>query len=380
MKRNRHDISSESEYEPEESEDLGSETDSDSAMLDELIRRTTRSMTRNRSKPKPRPKKRVRKAPKGPLQPRPFEVKNWGDLIRLVNTVKGEERKYDKCYLLPDIHETLLKIDALIGMVDAKNQLAKTIILWLQPDLWAKRVTEMQHICITGPSGAGKTTLAKLLTQLYCDMGILQDNHIVKGDRTNMISQYVGNTARKTKKLIKKAIGGCLLIDEAYQLSDGVDSGNQGYAKACMDTLTQQLSERGNEFLCIVLGYDTEMKRDFFGANSGLERRFPLRFKVQLYKGAELRQIFITKLTEQKLALDPAAGPDDWWIQHESAFVHGGGSITTFVLMLWDVYALRQFNTTENDLVIQADLDHTLKRFKKHSPDDDRWRHQSMFL
>ena len=138
---------------------------------------------------------------------------------------------------------------------------------------------ELNHCVITGPPGVGKTTLAALLGDIYLRLGFLKNNNFVVARRSELIGKYCGHTAVQTQEKINEAEGGVLFIDEVYSLGNKKKS--DSFTKECIDTINQNLTEKGDKFLCIVAGYEKDVEECFFAYNRGLERRFPIRFKYR---------------------------------------------------------------------------------------------------
>ena len=174
--------------------------------------------------------------------------------------------------------EPLEKLNNLIGMEDIKQNIIDQILFYAQ-DL---NTNEMMHICLTGPPGVGKTTVGKILAEIYCSLGFLTTDKFKVVGRSDLIGGYLGQTAIKTKKVLKDSIGGVLFIDEAYSLGSGKND-DDSYAKECIDTINQFLSENTSEFIMIIAGYKNELDRCFFNMNPGLRRRFPWVYDLKNY-------------------------------------------------------------------------------------------------
>lgn len=193
----------------------------------------------------------------------------------------------------------LIKIDRLIGMDSIKNQLSKQIIYFVQDFHKHDNDGSMLHSVIYGPPGCGKTHVASLIGEIYQGLGFISTNNITLGKRTDFIADYLGQTANKTKKFLEKATPGILIIDEIYSLSSGIED-HDSYAKECIDTINQYLSENKKELLCIVIGYKDDVDKCFFALNKGLERRFPFRYTIEEYKPNELTKIFEYQVNQNK--------------------------------------------------------------------------------
>ncbi len=132
-------------------------------------------------------------------------------------------------------------------------------------------------------------------------MGFLSDDKVVIVDRSQLIGQWLGETANKTKKVLESSIGGVLLIDEAYSLGNA--EGRDSFSKECIDTINQFLSENADDFICIIAGYKDDLQNCFFNQNKGLERRFPWKYHIEQYKPEELYEIFKLQVTKDKWKL-----------------------------------------------------------------------------
>ena len=187
---------------------------------------------------------------------------------------------------LEDCIPSLKKLNNLIGMEDIKKNIIDQILFFTQ----GLNTNEMMHVCITGPPGVGKTTIGQILAELYCSMGFLTQADVKFATRDTLIGGYLGQTAIKTKKVLKSAIGSCLVIDEIYSLGSSKD--DDSYSKECIDTINQFLSENTSNFLMVVMGYSEEVEKCFFSMNPGLRRRFPWRYEIKDYNPENLKDIF----------------------------------------------------------------------------------------
>lgn len=150
-------------------------------------------------------------------------------------------------------------------------------------------VTEMSyHLVFTGNPGTGKTTVARLVAQIYKELGILSKGHLVEATAKDLVAGYVGQTAIKTGEVIEKALGGVLFIDEAYTL---LDKAGQGYGQEAIDTLLKEMEDHRGDFAVIVAGYDDLMKQ-FIESNPGLKSRFNKFIHFEDYTVEEMIGIF----------------------------------------------------------------------------------------
>ena len=230
-----------------------------------------------------------------------YNIKNIIDIIEISKKYqsgrkRGRQLKVkfnDDLEQLKLCIEPLKKLNNLIGMEDIKKNIIDQILFYSQE----LNTNEMMHICLTGPPGVGKTTVGKILAELYCSMGFLTTNKFTVAGRSDLIGGYLGQTAIKTKKILKSSLGGVLFIDEAYSLGSGKDDGDS-YSKECIDTINQFLSENTENFIMIVAGYKEELERCFFSMNPGLRRRFPWVYDILDYSLPNLKEIFIYQVKE----------------------------------------------------------------------------------
>ncbi len=190
------------------------------------------------------------------------------------------------------VDEILAKLDSFIGQLQLKAQIRRL----LDSARAAKDRTELgiedsgfaaQHMLFTGPPGTGKTTIARLMARLYKALGFLGEGHLVEVDRSDLVGQYVGQTAPKTNAKINEAMGGVLFIDEAYTLVQGNE---QDFGMEAVNTLLKRMSDDQGNFLVIAAGYPNEM-RGLVDSNPGLARRFPVTVEFESYSPDELTQI-----------------------------------------------------------------------------------------
>jgi SpoVK/Ycf46/Vps4 family AAA+-type ATPase len=195
--------------------------------------------------------------------------------------------------------EPLKKLNKLIGMEELKKNILDQILFFSQQ----LNTNEMMHTCLTGPPGVGKTTLGKILAELYCSMGFLKTDNFRVVTSSDLIAGYIGQTAIKTKKVLKESLGGVLFIDEAYSLGSK-DPDSVGYSKECIDTINVFLSENTSNFILIIAGYSDDLEKSFFSLNQGLRRRFPWTYDISKYSIKSLVEIFIYQVFDNKWEFD----------------------------------------------------------------------------
>ncbi len=155
------------------------------------------------------------------------------------------------------------------------------------------------NMIFMGNPGTGKTTVARVVAEMLRDMGLLKSGQLIETDRSVLVSEYAGQTAKKTEEIFKTALGGVLFIDEAYALSkDG-----SGCGKEVIDTLVKLMEDYRGEIVVILAGYRKEME-EFLKTNSGLESRFPLQIEFKDYSANELYQIALTLINTKGFILN----------------------------------------------------------------------------
>lgn len=222
------------------------------------------------------------------------------DIINLEKLEKNydylKNKKFENIFrLIP----SLKKLNNLIGMKKVKEQVMMMIFYFIH-DL--NNPEELNHIVITGPPGVGKTTLAKILGNIYKNLGFLKNNKFLKARRSDLIGQFCGQTAIKTQKVIDDAEGGVLFIDEVYSL--GNPNKKDVFTKECIDTINLNLTEKADKLLVIIAGYHDDVNTCFFNYNQGLERRFPLRFEIEKYNSEELFEILNLFVNSEAFKID----------------------------------------------------------------------------
>ena len=190
---------------------------------------------------------------------------------------------------LQRILQPLQELQSIIGMKDLKDSIFYQIIYYIQN--LHKKTEDYLHTVILGSPGSGKTTVAKIIANIYCGLGILHEHNIMVAKRSDLVGEYLGQTTIKTNKFLNKCIGGVLFIDEIYSLGPGSKDKKDSYSKEAIDALNIFLSEHKKDFCCIIAGYEKEVNDCFFSVNQGLERRFPWVHKITKYSDHELAQI-----------------------------------------------------------------------------------------
>lgn len=209
------------------------------------------------------------------------------DLKQLKEILKSHQAEPSPSKLKSSTSE----LDTLVGLASVKEE-TKTLSNFIKiqqkrKEQGLKSSSVSYHCVFTGNPGTGKTTVARIVAQIYKDLGILSKGHLVETDRAGLVAEYVGQTAVKTNKIIDSALDGVLFIDEAYSL---IGTG-QDYGKEAIATLLKRMEDNRDRLVVILAGYSKEMQ-DFINTNPGLQSRFNRYIDFPDYSAEELLQIF----------------------------------------------------------------------------------------
>lgn len=183
------------------------------------------------------------------------------------------------------------ELERLIGLQEAKKTMYEIYALLRMNQEREKHKLRVEkqvyHMVFKGNPGTGKTTVARIVGRICKEMGILSKGHLIEVERADLVGEFIGHTAQKTRDLIKKAMGGILFIDEAYSLARG---GEKDFGKEAIDCLTKAMEDQKTEFICILAGYTDEME-EFLQINPGLPSRFPIQIHFHDYNVEDLMRI-----------------------------------------------------------------------------------------
>jgi hypothetical protein len=244
---------------------------------------------------------------------------------------------------------------------------------------------DFMHTVIYGPPGSGKTEVAKIIGRIFSNLGILNKKIFKKVSRNDLVAGYLGQTAIKTKDMIKASLGGVLFIDEAYSL--GNSEKRDSFAKECVDTLCEALSEHKHNWMVIIAGYEKELNDCFFSLNEGLNSRFTWRFKLDPYKPSELRSIYdkqvrdygwtVAKASTNKNETSASSDdvlPESWFASRMDYFTTYGRDMETLFTKTKIAHSRRVFclPLSEKKIITFADLENGFKLFIENPEVNER--------
>ncbi len=230
------------------------------------------------------------------LTNKPHDVIDYNDSLFHTNQ---EKEKHD---ILTRFEEEL---DKYVGLEEIKR-LVNEIYAWIyinqcRKEQGLKASKQVLHMIFKGNPGTGKTTVARIIASFLFEMGVLSKGHLMEVERADLVGEYIGHTAQKTRDVLKKANGGILFVDEAYSLARG---GEKDFGKEAIDTLVKAMEDRQHDFVLILAGYSHEMDY-FLSLNPGLPSRFPISIDFPNYTTEQLLEIVRRMLAEREYELTP---------------------------------------------------------------------------
>ena len=215
-------------------------------------------------------------------------------------TIHQEDIPYDAPQTV-SADDCLKKLDGLVGLSGVKKEIANlTAFLNLQIARGETNTFQGKHYVFTGNPGTGKTTVARIMADIFKTLGVVARGQLVEADRSKLVAGFSGQTAIKTNQLVDQAMGGVLFIDEAYTLKS---SDGDTFGAEAIDTLLKRLEDDRGKFICIVAGY-TDQMHDFIDTNPGLKSRFTQTIHFDDYTPDELTEIFLKLAAGKNFTVD----------------------------------------------------------------------------
>ena len=301
-------------------------------------------------------------------------IDNLLDLINLCDKYPlAENIEYNiNMTALHNIKPSLIELQNMIGMSSIKENIVDQILYFIQ-DLHntSDNNGDYMHAVIYGPPGTGKTEVAKIMGKIFSNLGILKNNVFKKVTRDDLVAGYLGQTSLKTKDVIKECLGGVLFIDEAYAL--GNKEKKDSFSKECIDTICEALSNHKSELMCIIAGYEQELKDCFFSYNPGLESRFTWKFNIDKYTSLELKQIFEKKISDNKWSLKEDLD-NEWFEKHIECFSFFGRDMETLFSKVKIAHSRRVFclPKEEKTKISMKDLEKGFEIYNKMGDSENR--------
>ena len=215
-------------------------------------------------------------------------------------TIKQEDVPYEAPKSV-NVGDCLKKLDGLVGLAGVKKEISNlTAFLNLQIRRGETNTFQGKHYVFTGNPGTGKTTVARIMADIFKTLGVVARGQLVEADRAKLVAGYSGQTAIKTNQLVDQALGGVLFIDEAYTLKS---NDSDTFGSEAIDTLLKRLEDDRGKFICIVAGY-TDQMHDFIDTNPGLKSRFTQTIHFDDYTPDELTEIFLHLAEGKNFTID----------------------------------------------------------------------------
>lgn len=221
----------------------------------------------------------------------------------------NEELANENCTSMYPQSNLLLNLDSfqelekMIGLTEVKKNLAEIIAFAMiqgkRSEQHLKACPGVLHMVFKGNPGTGKTTVARTLGKIFNDIGLLSKGHLVEVERADLVGEFIGHTAQKTREMIKKSLGGIMFVDEAYSLAQG---GEKDFGREAISSMVKAMEDNRDNLIVILAGYSTEMEH-FMRSNPGLRSRFPIQINFSDYDSDDLFQIALQMYNEREYEL-----------------------------------------------------------------------------
>jgi replication-associated recombination protein RarA len=256
----------------------------------------------------------------------------------------------------------LKELDSMIGLDTLKTQIVHQI-MYITQNLHDQ--DDFHHMVLYGEPGCGKTKVAEIVASIFAGIGLLSRGRVIKITRDDLIGEHLGATSIKTMSALRSCLGNVMFIDEIY--SFGCTDKRDSFSKEAIDMLTLFLSEHRDNIICIIAGYEEEVKSCFFSVNKGLERRFPWVYRLDKYTHIELNRIFLKQMSDQKWQIYPDLLKPIFTQEHLKYFKNNGGDSEILLTLCKMQYSKRSFlnSTIDHKTFNQEDITHAFNEFKK---------------
>lgn len=294
-----------------------------------------------------------------------YRVTKLDDFLSLADFYECEFDKKKKSNIdLPTIYKLaphLYELNSLVGMEQVKEQVVSLVLFFIQSLDSANH--DMLHSVIYGSPGVGKTRLIFILANIFATLGITPSAKVTFVKRADLIGQYLGQTATKTKKVLDDARGGVLVIDEAYSLGDTEQ--RDSFSRECIDTLNQYLSECRRDLICIIAGYKDDLENRFFKTNAGLKRRFAFQYTITDYTPQQMQEIFQQNVQRCGWELHKDAAPLSFFEENHHCFEHNGGDMELLFGKIKFEHARRVFSgkLADRKRITREDVEAGMEKF-----------------
>lgn len=249
--------------------------------------------TKKAEEKKSQESKKSETAESKPTEPKPTEPK------------KAPDKKSDE--IVPG--KAMDDLKGLVGLENVKTEIEGIMnfarIQAMRRENGLSQAPMSYHLVFTGNPGTGKTTVARIVSRIYQEIGLLSKGHLIEVDRGGLVAGYVGQTATKTTEVLNSAMGGVLFIDEAYTLANSED---KGFGQEAIDTILKSMEDHRDDLCVIVAGYD-ELMENFINSNPGLRSRFTRYIHFDDYSPEQLLAIFMQNVKKNEYKLGRGVKP-----------------------------------------------------------------------
>ena len=288
------------------------------------------------------------------------EVKEMDYINRLYNNIilnKNKILNVDKSKEIvesniPDVYNTrnlsevLKELNSLVGLNDIKKQIDNLIhLLKFNKKVNIDMSKNNLHMVFTGNTGTGKTTVARIISDVLYNLGYIKQNKLVEVSAKDLIADYVGQTSGKTFRTLKSAFGGVLFIDEAYSI---LSSGSSSFGAECIATIIKIMEDHKDELVIIFAGYEKEMQ-EFIRVNPGLKSRIGYEIKFKDYSVDELMEIFNILLNNNNLKIEDDARELVREVIYESSTIENFGNGRYVNNLFQNIVIEHAKNTSQTD-------------------------------